>query len=115
MVEVGRRNASIASLWEDAALLWTRPCSKLPGYRWLCAPVLALALLPQRPCCAYLLLGHLKFLLEVKDVDRVWHNGLDELLPTDHNPARSKGQGAVTGCLTSGSRAARSWWPERWP
>lgn len=91
---VGRCNVSIASLWEDAVVLWTRPCSKLPGYHRLCAPLLALVPLLERLCCAYLLLSHLKVLLEIKDVDRVWHDGLDELLPADHDPARSKG----TGC-----------------
>lgn len=54
-------------------------------------------LLLQRLCCAYLLLSHLKFLLEIKDVDRVWHHSLDELLSTDHNPARSKGMGCCDG------------------
>lgn len=51
----------------------------------------------QRLCSAYLLLSHLKFLLEIKDVDRVWHHSLDELLSTDHNPARSKGKGCCDG------------------
>lgn len=41
-------------------------------------------------CCAYLLLSHLKLRLEIKDVGRVWHHSLDELLSTDHNPARDK-------------------------
>ena len=59
--------------------------------------MLALAPLLQRPCCAYLLLSHLKVLLEVKDIDRVRHNGVDELLPADHDPARSKGMGCCYG------------------
>lgn len=42
--------------------------------------------------CAYLLLTHLKSHLEIKDVSRVWHDGLAELLPTDHDPA-GKGTG----------------------
>lgn len=51
----------------------------------------------QRLFCAYLLLSHLEFLLEIKDVDRVWHHSLDELLSTDHDPARSKGRGCCKG------------------
>lgn len=97
MVDVERCNASIASLWEDATVLWRPPCSKLPGYHWLCTPVLALAPLRQRPCCAYLLLSHLEVLLEIKDVDSVWHDGMDELLPDDHDSARSKGTGCCYG------------------
>lgn len=97
MVDVGRCNASVASLWEDATILWTRPCSKLPGYRWLCAPVLALAPLLQSPGCAYLLLRHLKVLLEIKNVGRMWHDSMDELLPADHDPARSKGMRCCYG------------------
>lgn len=69
----------------------------------LCSALLALcsrvspSLLLQSLCCAYLLLGHLKFLLEIKDVHRVWHHSLDELLSPDHNPARSKGMGCCGG------------------
>lgn len=57
-------------------------------------PLLALAPQLRRPCCAYLLLSHLEVLLEIKDVGRMWHNRVDEILPTDNNPAKSK----VTGC-----------------
>lgn len=61
--------------------------------------MLALASLLQGLCCAYLLLCHLKVLLEIKDIDRVGHDVVDELLPADHNPARCKGTRCCYGAL----------------
>lgn len=104
---------STASLWEDAMALWPGPCSKLPGYYWLCT-VLVLVPQLQRLCCAYPLLGHLEVLLEIKDFDRLWHDGMDKLLPPDHDPARNKGMGCYYG-LPNQRHAALSWWPEGWP
>lgn len=56
----------------------------------LCSCVQPLGPLPQRLSWAYLLLTELKVVLEVEDVGRMGHNSINELLPADHDPARSK-------------------------
>lgn len=88
----------IALVWEPwSAVSWFyRQFSTAWTLLALCSHV-SLSPLLQGLCCAYLLLSHLKFLLKIKDVDRVWHHSLDELLSTDHNPVRSKGMGCCDG------------------
>lgn len=51
----------------------------------------------QRPCCAYLLLSHLEVLLEIEDIDGLWHDGMDKLLTADNDPARNKRMGCCYG------------------
>lgn len=52
-----------------------------------CWPCFGQGCLAQGLGCAYLLLAHLKSRLEIKDGSGVRHDGLAELLPTDHDPA----------------------------
>lgn len=66
--------------------------------------------MPRGLCCAYLLLGHLESRLEIKDIDGVQHDGLAELLPADHDPARGTGMGHWFHNQRQPCR-----WPGRWP